>query len=72
MPEFEERVTAEAIGIVPIRIPRSNLIDTLGHQVTQRMIDIGLVAFIMDGGCEARGQPNLTVNASEEEGPKVR
>ena len=35
-PEFEQGVTAEAIGIIPVRIPRGDLIDALGQQVTQR------------------------------------
>jgi hypothetical protein len=35
------------------------------------MINIGLMALIMDGGGEALGQPNLAVNTTEQEGPKV-
>jgi hypothetical protein len=36
------------------------------------MINIGLMALIMDGGGEAFGQPHLTVNTPEQEGAKVR
>src|SRR6266516_6143476 len=35
------------------------------------MINIGLMSLIMDGGGEALGQPNLTVNTPEQEGPDV-
>lgn len=70
--ELEERSMAEAIGIVPVGIPRSDLIDALGQQVTHRMVYGGLMALIMDRCREARGQPNLTVNASQEECTKVR
>ena len=62
--EFEEGVTAEAIGIIPVRIPRRDLIDALGQQVPQWMINVGLVALLMDRRREARGQPNLAVDAS--------
>jgi hypothetical protein len=35
------------------------------------MINIGLMSLIMHGGGEALGQPNLTVNTPEQEGPEV-
>jgi hypothetical protein len=35
------------------------------------MINIGLMPLIMDSGGKALGQPNLTVNTPEQEGPKV-
>src|SRR5437016_3954397 len=46
--EFEQGVPAEAIGVVPVHIPRSNLIDALGQQVTQRVVNIGLMPLIID------------------------
>src|SRR5215813_10449664 len=36
------------------------------------MVYVGLMALIMDRCRQACSQPNLTVNASQEEGPKVR
>jgi len=43
----------------------------LGEEVAQRMGDIGLVALITDRRGKTLGQPNLTINTSEQEGPKV-
>ena len=43
-PEFEERVTAETVGVIPVRIARGDLIDALGQEVPQWMINIGLGA----------------------------
>ena len=61
-PEFEHGVMAEVIGVIRIRISRSKLIDALGQQVPQGMINIGLVSFIVDSGSEALCQANLTIN----------
>ena len=36
------------------------------------MINIRLMALIMDGVSEALGQPHLSVDLSQQEGPKVR
>jgi hypothetical protein len=35
------------------------------------MINRGLVALILDSGGETRGQPNLAINPSQQEGSKV-
>jgi hypothetical protein len=35
------------------------------------MVNIGLMALIVDSGREALGQPNLTVNTPEQEGAEV-
>ena len=35
------------------------------------MINVGLVPFIMDCGCEALRQTNLTIDTTQEESPKV-
>jgi hypothetical protein len=32
--ELEQGVVPEAIGIIAVRIPRGNLVDTLGEEVT--------------------------------------
>ena len=70
-PEFEYGVTAETIGVIGVRIPGGDLIDTLGEEVAQRMVDVGLMTFITDCRRQALGQPDLTVNTSEQEGSKV-
>jgi hypothetical protein len=70
-PEFDQGGTAETIGVVAVGLARGNLIDTLGEEVPQRMINIGLMPLITDRRCKALGQANLTVNPSEQERPKV-
>ena len=35
------------------------------------MVNIGLMSLIMNSGGKALGQPNLTVNTPEQEGPEV-
>jgi len=70
--EFEQGVPTEAIGIVPIRISRSDLIDALGQEVTQRVVNRGLMPLLMDSCCKTRREPNLQVDPSQEECTKVR
>ena len=70
--EFEERIAAEAIGVIPVCIPRSDLRDAWRQQVAQRVVSRGAMALLMDSRRKARGQPNLTVDTSSEERPKVR
>jgi hypothetical protein len=70
--EFEPGVPAETIGVVPVHIPRSNLIDALGQPVTQRVVNIGLMPLIMDSCCKALREPNLAVDPSQEECAEVR
>ena len=60
--EFKHRVTAETIGVIGVRIPRGELIDTLGSEVPSGMINIGRMALIMDGGGQALGEPHLPVD----------
>jgi len=53
---------AEMIGVIRVRIACSQLIDALGQQVPQGMINIGLMSFIMDSGSEALRQAKLTID----------
>jgi hypothetical protein len=52
---------AEMMGIIRVRIACSQLIEALGPQGPQGMINIGLMALSMDGSGEALGQPHLTI-----------
>jgi hypothetical protein len=70
-PEFEHGVMAETIGVIGVRVTRGDLINALSQKVPQGMVNIGLMALVVDSGREALGQPNLTVNTPEQEGPKV-
>jgi hypothetical protein len=63
-PQFEHGVMAEVIGVIRVRISWSKLIDALGQQVSQGMINIGLVSFIVDSGSEALSQANLAVDTT--------
>jgi hypothetical protein len=71
-PQLEHRIVPEAIGVIAIRIARGNLIDPLGQEVSQGMINIGQMALIMDRRGEAFGQTNLAVYSTQEERPKIR
>jgi hypothetical protein len=71
-PEFEQGVTAQTIGVVAVGIARGNLIDTLGEEVPQRMINIGRMPLIVDSGGETLSQPDLAVDSPQQEGTKVR
>jgi hypothetical protein len=64
-PELEHGVSAETIGVIGIRIPCGDLLDTLGEEVPQRVVDIGLMTLITHRRREALGQANLPVNPSE-------
>jgi hypothetical protein len=61
-PEVEQRVVAEVIGVIGIRIPGGDLIHALGQQVPQGMINRGGVPLAMESSCEALCQANLTVD----------
>ena len=52
----------ETIGIIAVRIPRGDLIDTLGEESPEGMIDIGSMTLLPDSSRETLGQPNLTVD----------
>jgi len=69
---LEPRIVPEAIGVIPIRIARGNLVDALGQEVSQGMIDIGQMALVMDRRSEALSQTNLAVHPTQEEWPKIR
>jgi hypothetical protein len=70
-PEFAQGVTAEGIGVIGGRIPRGDLLDTLGQQVPSRMINLGWIPFVVYSGCEALRQTHLPIDTTEEESPKV-
>jgi len=70
-PEVAQGVTAEGIGVIGGRIPRGDLLDTLGQQVPSRMINLGWIPFVVYSGCEALRQTHLPIDTTEEESPKV-
>jgi hypothetical protein len=52
----------QAIGIIAIGIPRSDLIDTLREEIAEGMVDIRGVALIADSSGQALCEPDLPVN----------
>jgi hypothetical protein len=70
-PELEHGVVAEMLGVIGVCIPRGDLINALGQQVPQGMVNIGWVPCIVDSGCEAFRQANLTVDTTQQEGTKI-
>src|SRR5215217_713525 len=69
--ELKHGVVSETIGIMAVRIPGSDLIDTLGEEITERVVDIGWVPLVLYSSGKACGEANLTVNAPQQEGTKV-
>jgi hypothetical protein len=61
----------ETIGIIAVRIPGGDLIDTLGQEVTEGVVDIGWMPLVLHSSGEAFGEANLAINAPEQEGSKV-
>jgi len=57
---FSSQISMELL--IAVRIAGGDLVDALGQQVPQGMINIGLMSFIMDSGSEALGQANLTID----------
>jgi hypothetical protein len=68
----KQGVPAEALGVVPVHIPRSDLRDALGSQVTQRVVNRGLMPLLMHSCRKARRAPKLPVDPSQEECAEVR
>ena len=69
--ELKQGVVPETIGIIAIRIPGGDLIDTLGQEVTEGMVDIGRMPLVLHSSGKAFGEANLAVDATQQEGAKV-
>ena len=63
--QFKQGVATEAVGIIAVRIAGGDLIDPLGQEVAQWVINVGRMACIVDGGREACGEANLAIDAAE-------
>ena len=69
--QLEHGIVPETIGIIAIRIPRSDLVDTLGQEVSEGVIYTGLMSLVLHGSGKACGETNLAVDATQQEGAKV-
>jgi hypothetical protein len=49
-PQLKQRIATEAVGIIAVGIAGGNLIDTLGQEVSQGMINVGGMPCIVYGG----------------------
>jgi hypothetical protein len=61
----------EMIGIIAVGIPRGDLIDPLGQEVTERVVDVGRMPLVLHSRSKACGEANLAVDATQQEGTKV-
>ena len=61
----------ETIGIIAISIARGNVIDALGEEVTERMVNIRRMALVAHGGSQALREADLPVDTTEQQRPKV-
>jgi hypothetical protein len=71
-PELEQGVVPKAIGSIAVRIPGGDVIDTLGKEGTEGMVDIGRMPLVLYGSGKACGEANLAVDTTQQEGAKVR
>jgi hypothetical protein len=62
--ELKQRITPEAVSIIAVRLAGGDVIDTLGPEVAQGVINVGRMARIVDGGREACGEANLAIAAA--------
>jgi hypothetical protein len=63
--QLKERIATEAVGIIAVGIAGGNLIDPLGQEVSQRVINVGGMPCIVYGSRQAGGEANLAINATE-------
>ena len=63
--ELKQRIAPAAVGVMAVRIARGDLLDTLGQEVVQGVINVGGMARIVDGSREACGEANLAIDAAE-------
>jgi hypothetical protein len=63
--ELQQGVVPETIGIIAIRIPRGDLGDTRGQEVSEGMIYLGLMSLVLHGSGKACGETNLAVDATQ-------
>src|SRR5262249_40689263 len=70
--QLKQRVVTEAVGVIAVRIAGGELIDTLGQEVAQGVINVGGMTCIVDGGREACGEANLAIDAAEYEDTKIQ
>ena len=61
----------ETIGIIAVGIPRGDLIDTLGQEVPEGVVDRGRMPLVLHRSGKASGEANLAVDAPQQEGTKV-
>ena len=71
-PKFAHGGMAHAVGIIAVRIACSDVVDTLGQEVLQGMVDIGRMALVTEGRRKALCEANLAVHTPQEEGTEVR
>ena len=64
-PQLKQWIATEAVGIIAVGLAGGNLLDPLGQEVAQRMINVGGMTCIVDGGRQACGEANLAIDATE-------
>jgi hypothetical protein len=64
-------VVPPTIGLIALRIPRSDLIDTRREEIAPRMIDIRRGALVAASSGQALCEPDVPVHPAEQEGSKV-
>ena len=61
---LEHGVVPETLGIMAVRIPGGDLIETLGQEVPERVVDRGRMSLVLHSRGKAFGEANLAIDAT--------
>lgn len=70
--QLKERGVTQAGGIIAVRVAGGDLREPLGQEVAQGVIDVGGMTGVVDSGREACGEAHLAIDATQQEGTKIR
>ena len=70
--QLKHGIVPETIGIIAVRIAGGDLIDALGEEVPQRMVNIRRMALVAHGGGQALCQADLAVDTHAVRGHQSR
>ena len=69
--QLKHGIVPETVRIIAVRIAGGDLIETLGEEVPERMVNRRWVALVTHGRGQALCQADLTVDTPEQEGAEV-
>jgi hypothetical protein len=70
-PQLQQGIVPETVRIIAVRIAGDDVIEPLGEEVPERMVNRGRMACVMHRGGQAFRQADLPVAATQAQGSKV-